>query len=178
MANSLGQKVVLACAVAGVAASVGACSSGPKVVSKGDVANQISTKMTSPNGQKPESVTCPDDLKAQVGAQTNCTMKVNGQTSTVNVTVSTVDGSQVKFDMVNTIDKNQVASQISDQLTQQFGSKPDSVTCPDNLKGTEGATLRCELVDSGQKYGVTVTVNTVQGSDVNFHFKVDDKPIQ
>ncbi|MBN9634714.1 MAG: DUF4333 domain-containing protein, partial [Actinobacteria bacterium] len=74
------------------------------------------------------------------------------------------------------IDKAQVASQISDQLGQQFGTKPESVTCPDNLKGTTGATLRCELKDSGQTYGVTVTVNNVDGSDVNYGFKVDDKP--
>jgi hypothetical protein len=176
MANSLGRRAVCACAIAGVALGVGACSSGPKTVSKGDVANQISTKMTAPNGQKPDSVACPEDLKAQVGAQVNCTMKVNGQTSTVNVTVSGINGDQANFDMVNTIDKNEVASQISDQLAQQFGSKPESVTCPENLKGTQGATLRCELVDGGQKYGVTVTVNSAQGSDVNFHFKVDEKP--
>lgn len=176
MASSFGGKVAVACAIAGVVAGVGACSTGPKMVSKSDVANQISTKMTSPTGQKPDSVTCPDDLKAQVGAQINCTMKANGQTSTVNVTVSSINGDQANFEMVNTIDKNQVAHQISDQLAQQFGSKPDSVTCPDNLKGTQGATLRCELVDSGQKYGVTVTVNAVQGSDVNFGFKVDEKP--
>jgi hypothetical protein len=176
VANSIGWKVVFACAIAGAVVGVGGCSSGPKMVSKGDVANQISAKMAAPNGQKPDSVTCPDDLKAQVGAQINCTMKVNGQTSTVNVTVSSINGDQAKFDMVNTIDKNQVASQISDQLAQQFGSKPDSVTCPDNLKGTQGATLRCQLVDSGQKYGITVTVNDVQGSDVNFGFKVDEKP--
>lgn len=176
MANSIGRKVIVACTIAGVMAGVDGCSTGPKTVSKGDVANQISTKMTAPGGQKPDSVTCPDDLKAQVGAQINCTMKVNGQTSTVNVTVSSVNGDQAKFDMVNTIDKNQVASQISDQLAQQFGSKPESLTCPDNLKGTQGATLRCQLVDGGQKYGVTVTVNSVDGSDVNFGFKVDEKP--
>lgn len=176
MANSFGGKVICACVIAGAVAGAGACSSGPKTVSKGDVANQISTKMTAPNGQKPESVSCPDDLKGEVGAQINCTMKVNGQTSTVNVTVSSINGNQANFDMVNTIDKNQVASQISDQLAQQFGSKPDSVTCPDNLKGTQGATLRCQLVDGGQKYGITVTVNSAQGSDVNFNFKVDEKP--
>ncbi|MDR3660457.1 MAG: DUF4333 domain-containing protein [Mycobacterium sp.] len=157
-------------------AGAAGCSSGTPSVSKKDVESQISTKMTGANGQKPDSVTCPEDLAGQKGAQINCTMKVGDKSSTVNVTVSSIDGDQAKFDMVNTIDKDQVASQISDELTQQFGTKPEALTCPDNLKGQEGATLRCEVTDSGQKYGVTVTVNSVQGSDVNFGFKVDSQP--
>jgi hypothetical protein len=119
-------------------------------------------------------VTCPSDLEAKVGAQLNCTMKVKNQTFNVNVTVTSVNGSDVKFDMVETVDKNQVASVISDKLTQQVGKKPDSVTCPDNLKGVEGATLRCQLTDGNEKYGISVTVTNVDAGDVNFDFKVDD----
>ena len=52
----------------------------------------------------------------------------------------------------------------------------DSVTCPENLKGVEGATLRCELTDAGQKYGVAVNVTSVDAGDVSFDYKVDDKP--
>ena len=131
--------------------------------------------MTDAAGNKPDSVTCPSDLDAKVGAQLNCEMKVKNQTFNVNVTVTSVNGSDVKFDMVETVDKNQVASVISDKLTQQVGSKPDSVTCPDNLKGVEGATLRCQLNDSGEKYGISVTVTNVDAGDVNFDFKVDDQ---
>ncbi len=61
-------------------------------------------------------------------------MKVKNQTFNVNVTVTSVEGSNVKFDMVETVDKNQVASQISNKLAQQVGKKPDSVTCPGNLR--------------------------------------------
>ena len=78
--------------------------------------------------------------------------------------------------MVETVDKDQVASILSHKLTQQAGRKPDSVTCPDNLKGVQGATLRCELTDSGQKYGIAVTVTDVDAGDVSFDYKVDDKP--
>ncbi len=90
--------------------------------------------------------------------------------------MTSVNGSDVKFDMVETVDKNQVAQQITNRLTQQVGRKPDSVTCPDNLKGAEGATLRCELTDNGTKYGVNVTVTNVDAGDVSFDFKVDDQP--
>jgi Domain of unknown function (DUF4333) len=152
-------------------------SAGKKdVVSKDDVSHQISDKMTDSDGNKPESVSCPNDLKATVGATLNCEMKVKGKPFNVNVTVTSVDGDNVKFDMVETVDKNEVAQELSNQLEQQVGKKPDSVTCPDNLKGSVGATLRCELTDGAQTYGVTVTVTSVTGGVVNFDFKVDDQP--
>ena len=81
------------------------------------------------------------------------------------MTVTSVNGSDVKFDMVETVDKNQVASAINDNVTQQVGTKPESVTCPDNLKGVQGATLRCKLVTDGKNYGVTVSVTGVDAGD-------------
>jgi hypothetical protein len=50
------------------------------------------------------------------------------------------------------------------------------VSCPDNLKGVVGATLRCQLSDGGKNYGVTVTVTSVDGNDVEFDIKRDDQP--
>jgi Domain of unknown function (DUF4333) len=178
MAHSIVRTLLISGAAAGLMAGAGACScsigTSPHAVSKNDVAQQITSKLTDAAGNKPDSVTCPSDLAAKVGAQLNCTMKVKNQTFNVNVTVTSVNGSDVKFDMVETVDKDQVASVISDKLTQQVGKKPDSVTCPDNLKGVEGATLRCQLTDGAEKYGISVTVTNVDAGDVNFDFKVDD----
>jgi hypothetical protein len=180
MAHSIVRTLLVAGAAAGLAAGTGACScsigSSSHAVSKTDIANQITSKLTDAAGNKPDSVTCPSDLPAKVGAQLNCTMKVKDQTYTVNVTVTNVNGDDVKFDLAETVDKNQVANVISYELTQQLGRKPDSVTCPDNLKGVQGATLRCELTDSGQKYGVAVIVRNVDAGNVNFDFKVDNHP--
>lgn len=179
MARSIVRTLLVAGAAAGLMAGAGACScsvTSKHAVSKGDVANQITAKMTDAAGNKPESVSCPDDLAAKVGAQLNCTMKVKDQTSNVNVTVTSVNGNDVKFDMVETVDKNEVASILSKKLTPQLGSRPDSVTCPDNLKGVEGATLRCQLVYEGKNYGISVTVTSVDAGDVSFDYKVDDHP--
>jgi hypothetical protein len=179
MAHSIVRTLLVSGAAAGLMATAGACScsvSSKHAVSKGDVANQITGKLTDAAGNKPSSVDCPNDLPAKVGAQLNCTMKVKDQTFNVNVTVTSVNGNDVKFDMVETVDKNQVAGILSNKLTQQVGRKPDSVTCPDNLKGVEGATLRCQLTDGAQKYGINVTVTSVDAGDVNFDFKVDDQP--
>jgi phenylpyruvate tautomerase PptA (4-oxalocrotonate tautomerase family) len=178
MVSSIVRTLLASGAAAGLLASA-ACSfsvGSTPTVSKSDVAKQITAKMTDAAGNKPETVTCPSDLPAKVGAQLDCEMKVKDQAYNVNVTVTSVNGSDVKFDMVETVDKRQVAQRISEKLTQQVGRKPDSVTCPDNLKGIEGAKLRCELSDDGTKYGVNVTVTNVDAGDVSFDFKVDDQP--
>jgi mRNA-degrading endonuclease toxin of MazEF toxin-antitoxin module len=167
-------------AVAATTMAMAGCSfssNTEKTVAKADVADQISAKVNEKAGHKPQSVTCPDDLKATVGASLDCQMTDDGQTYGVNVTVTSVDGSRVNFDIVETVNKDDVAKSISEQLAQQFGRTPD-VTCPDNLKGDVGATTRCQLTDQGTKYGVTVTVNSVEGGDVKYGFKVDDQPEQ
>jgi hypothetical protein len=180
MAQPFVRTLLVSGAAAGLVATAAGCScsvsSGPHAVKKSDVASQITSKLTDAAGNKPDTVNCPNDLPAKVGAQLNCEMKVKNQTFNVNVTVTSVDGDNVKFDMVETVDKTQVASEISSKLEQQVGKKPDSVTCPDNLKGTVGATLRCQLTDGSDKYGVNVTVTNVDAGDVNFDFKVDDHP--
>ncbi|OBK73683.1 DUF4333 domain-containing protein [Mycobacterium sp. 1165178.9] len=179
MTNFTIRTLLISGAAAGLIASIGACSCSvgtSRSVSKSDVAGQITAKMTDAAGNKPESVNCPNDLPGKVGAQINCDMKVKDRPFNVNVTVTSVDGNDVKFDMVETVDKNQVANAISTQVGQQVGRKPDAVTCPDNLKGVAGATLRCQLTDGNDKYGVLVTVTDVDAGDVNFHFKVDAQP--
>jgi hypothetical protein len=75
-----------------------------------------------------------------------------------------------------TVDKKDLAKEISAQLEKQVGRAPESVDCPDDLKGEVGATTRCTLKDTGDTYGVGVNVTKVEGTDVKFDLKVDDKP--
>jgi Domain of unknown function (DUF4333) len=77
-----------------------------------------------------------------------------------------------------TVDKETVASAVSDQLAKQVGGPPDSVTCPADLEGVVGTQLRCELVVGNDTYGLTVTVTSVKGTNVNFNIAVDDQPKQ
>jgi hypothetical protein len=74
------------------------------------------------------------------------------------------------------VDKGDLAKEISAQLEKQVGRAPDSVDCPDNLKGEVGATTRCTLKDGSDTYGVNVNVTKVDGTDVKFDLKVDDQP--
>jgi hypothetical protein len=177
MAKSVAHALFIPCALAVLLIGTEGCSSSPKAVTKSNVEGQISQKMTDANGNKPESVSCPSDLKASVGEKIDCEMKIKGVTYGVNVTVTSIDGDTAKFDMVETVNKNDVAREVSDQLEAQVGHKPDKVTCPDNLKGVQGATLRCTLTDGADTYGVNLTVTSVEGGDVKFDIKVDDQPM-
>lgn len=171
--------LVISAAAAGLLASVAACSCSvgtSHTVSKSQVAEQISQKLTDSAGNRPDAVTCPGDLDAKVGAQLNCEMKIRDRAYNVNVTVTSVKGSNVNFDMAETLDKDLVARILTQKLTEQVGRAPDAVTCPDNLKGEKGATLRCQLTDGYEKYGVLVTVSSVDAGDVHFGYKVDSQP--
>jgi Domain of unknown function (DUF4333) len=176
VAHSIARTLLVGGLLVGTACS---CSSGsvrPFAVGKADVAKQITDKMTDANGTKPESVTCPQDLDADVGAQVNCVMHVKKKTYGVNVTVTGVDGNGVKFNMVETVDKSVIAHEISDKFAQQSGSRPDSVTCPEDLKGVEGATLRCQLTRAGTTVPVDLRVLSIYGGIVRFDIQIGDQP--
>ena len=67
-----------------------------------------------------------------------------------------------------------VEQEVSDQLTASVGSRPDSITCPGDLDGALGTTMRCVLASQGEQIGLTVTVTSVEGTNVRFKIKVDD----
>lgn len=100
----LARTLLISAATVTLVAGAGGCScsfgSKPQSNNKGKVESQIKAKMTDVNGNHPESVTCPGDLPTTVGAQLACKMTIKGQPYTVNVTVTSVQGSEVKFDMV------------------------------------------------------------------------------
>jgi hypothetical protein len=62
----------VSCMLPGLIAGASACSSGPSTVSKSDIQDQINAKMTDAAGNKPDSVDCPNELNATVGAATDC----------------------------------------------------------------------------------------------------------
>jgi Domain of unknown function (DUF4333) len=74
------------------------------------------------------------------------------------------------------VDKAGLATEVSKQLSSSVGHAPESVTCPEDVTAKVGATTMCDLSDSGETYGVKVTITSVEGADVKFDMKVDDKP--
>ena len=64
----------------------------------GDVADAAADALETELGFRPD-VRCPDDLQADVGAETRCTATVDGQTYGATVTVTSVDGDAATFDV-------------------------------------------------------------------------------
>ncbi|MEZ5141154.1 MAG: DUF4333 domain-containing protein [Acidimicrobiales bacterium] len=70
-----------------------------------------------------------------------------------------------------------VESQTSQVLAEQVGRAPDSVSCPGSFEATVGNTMRCVLTDGSTRYGVTLTIDSVDGSNAKWSVKVDDAPM-
>lgn len=66
------------------------------------------------------------------------------------------------------VDKTQVAQEISKQAATQLGATPDSVVCPTDLPGVVGATITCTLTMDGKGNPITATVTSVENGVVNF----------
>ena len=76
------------------------------------------------------------------------------------------------------IDQNELELESSRTLEQQYGEKPASIDCPEDLKAEVDATETCELVDQqGNHYDMKVTVTSVD-SDGNAKFNIKVGPIK
>ncbi|QUX28760.1 DUF4333 domain-containing protein [Nocardiopsis akebiae] len=76
----------------------------------------------------------------------------------------------------DSVSAEQVAERSSEMLAEQVGQTPDDLTCPEDLPAEVGAEIRCNLVDGGMNYGVTITTTSVDGDDVQWDIEVDDAP--
>ena len=76
-----------------------------------------------------------------------------------------------------TLSADKVAKGAEDALEKQVGVRPD-ITCPEDLKAEVDAKTHCILTAGGDhtKYGVSVTITSVDRDKANFDVAVDDKP--
>ena len=82
-------------AVVGLLACLAGCAGALPATG---VADAAADALEAELGFRPE-VSCPDDVEAEVGAQTRCTAAVDGQTYAATVTVTAVDGDEAHFDV-------------------------------------------------------------------------------
>ena len=75
-----------------------------------------------------------------------------------------------------TVDRAKVEKQAQTALTKSVGQQAPAATCPGDLDLEVGNTMRCHMDFPEQKrLGVTVKVETVDGSDGGLSFVADDK---
>ena len=169
-----------------------------KVATNDSVEDQIKSQLGT------DAADCPSDLKGEVGQSIVCRATKGEAPFDVKVTVTSVEGDTINFDIErvasnltgapapaappaagtgadvasaapsSTVDGKNVAQSVFDQLAAN-GKQVNEVSCPD-LNASVGASERCRLKSGTQTYGVTVTVTSVQGTDVKFDIQVDQTP--
>ncbi|MEU1475553.1 DUF4333 domain-containing protein [Streptomyces sp. NPDC001668] len=67
-----------------------------------------------------------------------------------------------------------LATLVSEKLASTTGKPKPDISCPEDVVGKVGNTTRCKLTaDDGSTLGVTVTVTSVDGNQINFDFEAD-----
>ncbi|WP_240163766.1 DUF4333 domain-containing protein [Mycolicibacterium sphagni] len=166
-------RVGAALAAAGLAGAVLAgCSFNVSTgvsVSKTDLEKDISERLGKA-GQKPQTVTCKDDLKGEVGKTTRCEVVLSSDNSFEPViTVTKVEGTTVSYDMTPALSKAQLEKGVSGLLAKTSNVTVDSVTCDSGLEGKEGTETHCDVTVAGVTAKRTVVVTKVEGLMLYFN---------
>jgi Domain of unknown function (DUF4333) len=160
----------LASSAVGLVVLTAACSD---VVAKDNVAKTIMDQLQKQNIDA-QNVMCPTDLQAMVGQTVRCSFTVDGQPVDAIATVTSVDGSNVKYDITTEarpIAKDLLAHKITDQVSQQARLPVDAATCDADLQPRVNATTTCTLISRNQPMNVTVTVTKVSGGLIKYAVK-------
>lgn len=92
------RRTVPACIFAAILA-LGLSGCGGVTVSQEKVEKTVSDQLEAQVGQKPDKIECPSDLTGKVGETMKCTLTAGADQLGVNVKVTDVDGTDVKFDI-------------------------------------------------------------------------------
>lgn len=98
------RRLALLAAVPVVVPGLAACSfsiGGNTMLEAETVATEAEDALEEQVGARPD-ISCPEDLKAEVGAETRCTLTAGGEPDEygVTITVTAVDGEDAEFDVV------------------------------------------------------------------------------
>jgi hypothetical protein len=74
-----------------------------------------------------------------------------------------------------TVDTSTLETKVSRALERSVGRAPEKVDCPDELTIEKGESTRCTLTDAGETYGLTVTVDEVDGDRYSLGIQVDKR---
>ncbi|MFF4230747.1 DUF4333 domain-containing protein [Streptomyces sp. NPDC001820] len=73
------------------------------------------------------------------------------------------------------LSSDKLATTVSEKLAATTGQPKPDITCPEDLVGKIGTTTRCTLTaKDGSTLGVSATVTSVDGKEINFDIKADE----
>jgi Domain of unknown function (DUF4333) len=148
--------------------SVPAGTGGKPTVYRGALQTDIADRLTKA-GERPESVTCMEDLVGEVGKTARCEVVISETNSFEPVvTVTRVDGTSIDYEMTPALSKEQLEKAVSRLVADAANVRVDSVACASGLQGNVGAGAACEVDAGGVKLRRTVEVRSVEGLMMNF----------
>jgi uncharacterized protein DUF4333 len=151
--------------VSGCDASIGI---GQAAVGKKALQTDI-TRRLSDAGQRPQSVTCKEDLIGQVGRTARCEVVMSPTNSFEPVvTVTGVHGSTIYYEMTPALSKEQLENAVSRLVADATHAQVASVSCESGLDGKVGSTAHCRVAAGGAALRRTVEVNRVEGLMMHF----------
>lgn len=160
-------------ALAAVWALVSGCDAGVGVGGKPavgeealqtDIANRLDKA-----GEKPQSVTCRENLIGEVGKTARCVV-VMGPTNSFEpvITVTGIDGNTINYEMSPALSKEQLEKAVSRLVADASHTPVTSVSCESGLEGKIGSTAHCDVDSGGLTVRRTVEVSSVEGLMMNF----------
>lgn len=140
---------------------------GPRVA-KAALAKMITDQLAK-SGVTPQSVECPEDLIGQIGQSARCDVSITPVNSFEPIiTVTGVNGSDINYAMVPSVNKSQLEIAVKDMITRSTNTAPDSVSCETGLDGKAGATAFCNVTTAGATARQAVSVSEVHGLSMNY----------
>lgn len=174
---------------AALLAATAACSvsfNAGSSLDRADVEQTLAKVLEEETGTKPDKIECPGDLEGKLDTTMECTLTNDSAEYVVKLTVTKVDGLDVRFDykVASTAKdgstpevafaETMLEERVSSILEEEVGQRPDKIDCPGDLAGKVGETMRCTLSAGTDEIGLTVTVTEVEGTSMNFNVEVDE----
>ncbi|NMH99127.1 DUF4333 domain-containing protein [Pseudonocardia acidicola] len=119
-------------------------------------------------------VTCPSGLKAETGATVRCGFDADGQPVDAVAKVTSVEGTDVTFDIsteARPIAKALLEQKVGQQVGQQAGIAIESTQCTGDLPPTVGATVGCTVAAQDETLNLDVAVTAVNGGQVDYSLR-------
>ena len=127
--------------------------------------DDITTRLTAA-GERPQSVTCHEDLVGEVGRTARCDVVISDTNSFQPVaTVTSVEGGAVDYELAPALSK----AQLEQAVQRLAGRDTGAVACESGLDGVTAARAYCDVDAAGVRARRTVEVTDVEGLTMNFN---------
>lgn len=157
---------MLCCALAGCSTNSGGIN--VPTVSRRALQEDIAKRLADA-GEKPESVTCKQDLAGQLGTTAHCEVVFSANNKfEPTITVTGVDGDAINYKMTPAVSRQQLEEVVSRLVVDSGVLDVKAVVCASGMEGAVGAVSHCDVDAGGTRLRRTVEVSAVNGLMMSF----------